>query len=701
MLGQEKNYVLQLANVTEADLNMVGSVALQKSQIADLQIMQPEMFIVTSLAFDDFLTAGDLVEQILMQLARVIIGDWSSAVMVSQEIQQLIATATFPTLVLNPLIPAYHNLSKGRPAAIKLIPSWIMSEASKTPMSQFVIDKVVGDEHLLVALKQAWGSLFSPEAIFERAESRYTGPLSVSVVVQKIIQSEVSGTVVSIDPGNRDNLLVKAIYGIQDDNPLSEIPSDIYRVNKASKQITEKNILTQVQMLLLKQKSGNESHLMSVPISEAWQRKQKLEDRYIYELTQIMLDLVAKLEQELTIDYVLQGKDLYVVEVNPLPPELAQPKPELITVVDMPDELEDPAKKSKDPIDYSKLIADIDKLASQIQVVDNEHGLPTIDHTMDYPSLASGNLIAEDSALLAPVAEAIPQSPLNLPEMLIRFYLDVSDPKPEYLRFAGEFNSLQVDMLRYLQRAGLFLEDFAVDMNRSSDVIHQLSNEVGIAAKSSHKNSLLIKFSDFSKEDYHMLNKPIGPVGAARFTANPDVLALEYIAIKKAQRDYGLSKYELVLPPVRNYDQLIELKQILGQNGFRRSAGKSLGLNFSLPSTELILDDLTETDIDFAYISISEYAKMLFGENLQESDYRLMAKKLHQLAVELKGKRLELIIELGHNQSFLTEALQLNPSVIILKHLPTKGELDSIKKYAKSGEDFPLKVKRGRRPKQI
>ena len=75
---------------------------------------------------------------------------------------------------------------------------------------------VIGAEALLAALVDCWASLWTPRAIGYRARNMVAADIGLAVVVQAMVQSEVSGVLFTADPlsGQRDRIVIEATFGL-------------------------------------------------------------------------------------------------------------------------------------------------------------------------------------------------------------------------------------------------------------------------------------------------------------------------------------------------------------------------------------------------------------------------------------------------------------------------------------------------------
>ena len=105
---------------------------------------------------------------------------------------------------------------------------------------------------LLENVKKCWGSLFTPRAITYRHEKGLdTKKISVAVVVQKMIQSEMSGVAFSAHPvtQNKNEILVEAITGLGEALVSGSVTPDSYVVLKEPRKVENISINLKDQVL--------------------------------------------------------------------------------------------------------------------------------------------------------------------------------------------------------------------------------------------------------------------------------------------------------------------------------------------------------------------------------------------------------------------------------------------------------------------
>ena len=136
----------------------------------------------------------------------------------------------------------------------------------------------------------------------------------MAVVIQKIINSQISGVAFSINPVTRDpkSIVIEAVLGGNELLVQGSVTPDHYVVNKSDFEITEKKICLQKEMLIL----DNQSRCFKkVSVSED---KQKLDDNEIKAIAHMVADVVNALNYNADIEWTFQNEKLYILQSRPI-----------------------------------------------------------------------------------------------------------------------------------------------------------------------------------------------------------------------------------------------------------------------------------------------------------------------------------------------------------------------------------------------
>jgi pyruvate,water dikinase len=169
-------------------------------------------------------------------------------------------------------------------------------------------------ETLLHNIQQCWQSAHSTRAqAYAKQKSLTTGP--VAVLVQKMVQSDVSGVAFSTHPVLNDgsSMVIEAGLGLGEAIVSGIITPDTYIVNKDSGQIIQKHVANQTTRLV-KDVGGN-TVWQNTPKSGA---SQKLSDAHIMELSGIVHKLEVFFGHPVDVEWALHDNTLYVLQSRPI-----------------------------------------------------------------------------------------------------------------------------------------------------------------------------------------------------------------------------------------------------------------------------------------------------------------------------------------------------------------------------------------------
>lgn len=163
----------------------------------------PPGFVVLARAFDRFLNETELDAEIEAILKKVNHKDINSVDKASAEIRDLIAESRMPKDIEKEIKADFKKL-KAKFVAVR---SSATAEDSKVASWAGELETYlnVTEKNLISSVMKCWSSLFTPRAIFYRFEKKlHKKPVSVAVVVQEMVQSEVSGVAFTVHPVTKD-----------------------------------------------------------------------------------------------------------------------------------------------------------------------------------------------------------------------------------------------------------------------------------------------------------------------------------------------------------------------------------------------------------------------------------------------------------------------------------------------------------------
>lgn len=713
MFGKNSIYVLNPKNIKDKDHELVGEQGIELAKLYKTNLKVPESFVITTLAFDDFLTANDVIESIMSELKKVQPFIKSSALQSTENIKNVLKNTKLPSIILSPIEHAYKNLSDSGNPIVNVYASHIIDNKYLSEKSALIFENVKGLDDLYASIQKAYFSLFSLESIETRTNNYFKGGISIALIVQKSLASDLSGKLYSFPPISReDNTLeIQAIYGSSNGSRDEENSYDIYKLDSKTGQINEKQIIPQEYMHVRKGKiSKGENAFLKVQISEDWQKKQKLNDLFIEKL----YNAYKKIDAEYTHDFVAKWSivagDIYINSVE----RIEKPKfNDSISLLDLTQSKEhvnsltkeekyfDKIEKKKDETVTQEIkTLNLDSLTKEIQgIVDGDLPSPEGDEANKKAILQKEKLDQgsnDDNTVLKE----------NL-TFLTEIFLDVSKMNSASLENVKKFNGGFFNGTEAILRNSILPEEVLNNQSDLNSLIEKISLDIATAAKTCDPSPLIYQFSnigDFERKLLGVDENKYHSNGDERFIESPETIAVESLGVLKARNVYSNKNIRVSIPAIRNAKNFIDIKKILSSQNFRRSNSLKFYCEISVPSIIFEILDLDESALDGIIVDYNLLLRLTtYREELREVDQSIGMKMLKLIFDSAKPLGLEVIIKLNTlDTKILKQIMEFKPNALILRSEPTQEFLEVIRDFERENIKSLTKDKRrGRRIKEL
>ncbi len=316
--------VVSFKEVDKDSVAIVGGKGANLGEMTKAGLPVPPGFVTTSDAYFAFVKVNKLDDVIRNLTAGLNVQDNKRLNEVAELIKKAIIDAPIPREIADDIVKAYNELCGATiptPSQEIFVAVRSSATAEDLPEASFAGQQetylnVKGAEDVVTSVKKCWASLFGARAIYYRQEQGYDHmKVGLAAVVQKMVQSERSGVMFSVDPVSQDSskLVIEAAYGLGEVVVSGSVTPDRYAVRKSDMAILEKSVARQ-DWMLIKLDKGNEK----VNIKEEFKEKQKLTDDEIVELAK----LGAKVEQHYgkpqDMEWAYQEGDLFIVQSRPI-----------------------------------------------------------------------------------------------------------------------------------------------------------------------------------------------------------------------------------------------------------------------------------------------------------------------------------------------------------------------------------------------
>lgn len=309
------DFVKPLKGISKKDTTAAGGKGASLGEMTQAGIPVPPGFVVLTSAFEQFIKEADIIQEINAQFDKLDHREMEQVAIASEVLQKRIENASMPEDIGKSILAEFGKLRATHVAVRSSATAEDSSEASWAGELDTFLH--ISKANLLEHAKKCWASLFTPRAIFYRLEKKlHKSKVSVAVVVQKMVESDVAGVAFSVHPVTQDKhqMIIEAGWGLGESVVSGQITPDSYVVDKQDWALIDVNVSDQEKGIFRKGASGTDWKL----IPKDKREKQKLTGRQIITLAK----LVKKIEEHygfpVDVEWALEGKKLFITQSRPI-----------------------------------------------------------------------------------------------------------------------------------------------------------------------------------------------------------------------------------------------------------------------------------------------------------------------------------------------------------------------------------------------
>jgi len=318
--------------ISKNDISIAGGKGASLGEMTGSKIPVPPGFIILVEAFDKFLEETDLVVEIASQIKQINFKDINSIDKASNVIRDLIHDASVPKDLEKDLLKEFKKLNAKYVAVRSSATAEDSSVASWAGELETYLN--TSSSNLIDNIKNCWSSLFTPRALFYAFEKKvitiggqkkirantckklaHCYPVGVAVVIQKMIQSDVSGICFTVHPVTQDlnQMVIEVGYGLGEAIVGGKITPDTYIISKKDWVIIDTNI-SQQEMMMIRQGNG----IKETKVPEAKQSKQKLSNKKIIEMAKLCQKIENHYGKPQDIEFAIENNKIYITQSRPI-----------------------------------------------------------------------------------------------------------------------------------------------------------------------------------------------------------------------------------------------------------------------------------------------------------------------------------------------------------------------------------------------
>lgn len=308
-------------DLNKNSVGIAGGKGASLGEMTKAGIPVPPGFVVTADTFERFLTETDLHAEIQAQLDKVNHDDTNSVEGASVKIRAIIDATAIPNDLEQIFLESYQKLG----SEFVAVRSSATAEDSKTASWAGELESYLftTEKTLLENIKKCWSSLYTPRAIFYRFEKKlHDSKVSVAVVVQKMVNADISGIIFTVHPVTKDpnQLVVEAGWGLGESIVGGMITPDTYVVDKSEilNPKSEKVLLDiyesdQGFKIVFKPGGGTQE------VKPAEHEKgRKLSDKKVVEIAKLAKQIENHYAMPMDIEFAIEKGKTFIVQARPI-----------------------------------------------------------------------------------------------------------------------------------------------------------------------------------------------------------------------------------------------------------------------------------------------------------------------------------------------------------------------------------------------
>lgn len=308
--------IVWFEHIRLADAPEVGGKGANLGELTAAGLPVPPGFVITSSAFLAALDASGTRQKLRQLLGSLDVTDDAALTSACSEAQALVRATAIPGTLAADIAAAYESLGNSPSVAVRS--SGTSEDAGDTSFAGMNVSytNVSGAEALLARVVDCWASVYGKRVVAYRAASGVTDEPSIAVIVQRMIPSERSGVIFTVDPSTNDpeRLVIEAVLGQGEAIVSGRVEPDTYSVNKQGARIVGIRVGHQV-MKIVRGADGADEERALTP-AEADERV--LTDAEILAVAALALRVEAHYGSPQDIEWAHADGSTYLVQSRPI-----------------------------------------------------------------------------------------------------------------------------------------------------------------------------------------------------------------------------------------------------------------------------------------------------------------------------------------------------------------------------------------------
>ena len=309
-------YIKWLIEIRKKDIRQVGSKAATLGELISWGFPVPAGFCLTTQAYQDFLQINDLYKPILNIMSSINFEDSIQLEEDTKKIRGLVEEGQIPLHITHEVTEAYKILRKPSVAIRSSATAEDTPEASFAGLYETYLN-IRGKSALLQHIKKCWAGVWTGRTILYCLHQGFNHTkLSLSIIVQSMIPSSISGVMFTINPTTRDKkqIVINATWGLGKVLVDGLVTPDEFIIDKAKGTICRKSVTAKNRMMVCKNDSGTSE----VVVPAASQTQQSLTKAQLVRLVELGRSIETHFGFPQDIEWAFHEDKPYLLQARPV-----------------------------------------------------------------------------------------------------------------------------------------------------------------------------------------------------------------------------------------------------------------------------------------------------------------------------------------------------------------------------------------------
>ncbi len=303
-------------DIEGTDLEIAGGKGASLGELTSAGMPVPAGFVVTAESYRTFLETNGIDEE-LVELTDVDAEDASELSEAAARAQERVMDGAFPEDLREEIETAYGQLQDGAEPYVAVRSS---ATAEDLPDASFAGQQEtflnVTREDLTQRIRECWASLFTPRAIYYRAEQGFeTAEVNIAVVVQEMVDADVSGVLFTSHPSTgEEQMIIEAAWGLGEAVVSGRVSPDTYVVDAGTGEIEDVSLGE--KKIMIERNDAGDTVERDVP--EELRNERVLDEETIGRLVELGGRIADHYGDPQDVEWAVRDGELYVLQSRPI-----------------------------------------------------------------------------------------------------------------------------------------------------------------------------------------------------------------------------------------------------------------------------------------------------------------------------------------------------------------------------------------------